>query len=234
MTGGTKAAKSKSHIFAWYRDRKDAATDRSQRQVLRILVDFADESGRTIRGQKTIATEAGCSERTVCRALKRLEKDSKLISRRHRYNERGERTSDEIQLALSTRQEELTDKMAASDPTNGHGVLDYRTQCPRNESVLNPILPPTPKGEPKEDGIRIKIYEEAFVERWIVHYDATGQSAKAEEARRNGYVEEVRKWPPKPSARGDDPRQELAGVKGFEKPPAVRPDQPHPSRRTGT
>lgn len=234
MTGGTKAAKSKSHIFAWYRDRKDAATDRSQRQVLRILVDFADESGRTIRGQKTIAAEAGCSEKTVRRALRRLEKDSKLISRRHRYNERGKRTSDVIQLALSTRQEELTDKMTASEPTTGHSVLDYRTQCPWNESVLNPILPPTPKGESKEDGIRKRFSEPQVVERWARCYDATGESEKAEKARRNGYVDEVSKWPPEPSARGDDPGQGLAGVKGFEKPPAVRPAEPDPSRRTGT
>src|SRR5262249_2126520 len=58
------------------------------RLVLLSLANHTDAEGRAWPGIKTIAEEAGCSDRTVQRALRQLQKD-KVIGAEERWSEAG-------------------------------------------------------------------------------------------------------------------------------------------------
>src|SRR5215216_163282 len=68
-----------------------------ERAVLLALADHADQDGRCFPSQQRLATFAGTGERSVRRALKRLE-DVDLVRRSARFDSRGHRSSDLIEL----------------------------------------------------------------------------------------------------------------------------------------
>jgi len=93
--------------------------------VLVALADMADEQHSCYPGQATLAAMTGASERTVRRALVKLEEDG-LISREERRKEGGYRTSDRYVLSV--------------DVTAVH----YRSDWPvvdshRSESPISPV-----------------------------------------------------------------------------------------------
>lgn len=67
--------------------------------VLTALADFADEAGSCYPGHEQLALMTGLSLSTVARAIRRLE-SMQLLTREHRYDKRGYRTSDRFHLAV--------------------------------------------------------------------------------------------------------------------------------------
>lgn len=73
----------------------------SAKPVLVALADFADEAGSCYPGQERLAQMTGLNERTIRRALTRLETLG-LIRRERRTDARGHRKSDRYYLAIGT------------------------------------------------------------------------------------------------------------------------------------
>lgn len=111
----------------------------SQKLVLILLANYADESGYCYPGQEAMAEKTGLSSRTIRRAIQSIE-DAGLVRREKRYREDGTRNSDAYFLNVqpvekfrNEGQEEhgdyrtychsLPDNMAGSEG-------DYRTLCP--------------------------------------------------------------------------------------------------------
>jgi DNA-binding transcriptional MocR family regulator len=145
-TGSNKEEPSwKQQLFDWA---FATPTRGGPRHLLRTIVAHCDPGGETFIGQETMAEETGCDVTTVRRNLKKLVA-LQLIERRHRYGERGKRTSDFIKL----RSAPLPGNLPGSEGTTGQSANDYRAIClplpgnlPEESSVESSAesSPPTP------------------------------------------------------------------------------------------
>lgn len=89
----------------------------SAKPVLVALADLADESDSCFPGQARLSEMTGLSERTVRRALERLDEWG-LIERQARHDSRGYRTSDRYVLSVGYQPDTLTT-----------GQDDHRSLC---------------------------------------------------------------------------------------------------------
>lgn len=91
--------------------------DVGTKATLLILANYADENFSCFPGQETIARETEQSVSTVRRQLKRLV-GLGLVSREHRYDDAGRRTSDRYYLNLDVTVDVTQDKKDTSLPVN--------------------------------------------------------------------------------------------------------------------
>ncbi|MBW4033005.1 MAG: helix-turn-helix domain-containing protein [Acidobacteria bacterium] len=96
--------------------------------VLTALADFADEAGSCYPGQEQLALMTGLSLSTVARAIRRLEQ-MELLTREHRYDARGYRTSDRFHLAVGAQ------VLPVTAPT--------RQSAYQSDSLPGAVTPPT-------------------------------------------------------------------------------------------
>ena len=95
----------------------------ADKAVLLVLAKHANDLGICYPGARTISVLACCSEKTVLRALRRLEQRG-LILRRTRYRQDGTRSTDLVMLSVppkSTGQSGLEPPDSQSY-ASGHGV----------------------------------------------------------------------------------------------------------------
>ena len=85
----------------------------SAKAVLVALADMADEDDTCYPGQKKLAAMTGWSQKTIERALIRIESHG-LLTRVRRYGPNGWRTSDRYQLNLDVQQLDLPDTVPTS------------------------------------------------------------------------------------------------------------------------
>jgi hypothetical protein len=112
--------------------------------------------------------------------------------------------------AASHRWQKKINEISVS-PVRPHDREEKESECPPNP----------PRGT--DEGVRKKFSDEPTRTRWIKEYERTGNLAKAAEARRNGFVSEVSRFPPEPPS--TEPLQD------FEHLPAV---QVVPIKKVGT
>lgn len=130
--------------------------------VLVALADFADEAGSCYPGQERLALMTGLSRATIQRALQRLE-GMGLMTREHRYDRRGYRTSDRYVLTLDAQVLGLTAPsgqsaykaestrlgLTVSTPKpHSEAVTIRRTTSKNNQGGANA---PTPTPEPVDN-----------------------------------------------------------------------------------
>jgi hypothetical protein len=111
--------------------------------VLMALANCADDVGFCFPGQERLAKDTEQGERTVRRHLDKLEAAG-LISRTHRYDQNGKRTSDSCQLSLPA-------TMAANPDTTGQPRHDYRPTATALPAKLAAIYIDEPSVEPSEE-----------------------------------------------------------------------------------
>ena len=111
--------------------------------VLMALANCADDVGFCFPGQERLARDTEQGERTVRRHLDKLEAIG-LISRAHRYDKNGKRTSDSCQLSLPA-------SVAASSDTTGQPRQDYRPTETALPAKLAAIYIDEPSVEPSEE-----------------------------------------------------------------------------------
>lgn len=112
----------------------------TEKFVLVVLADYADEEGSCFPGQKRIAEKVGGSERTVRRSLKSLEARG-LIRRERRSRGDGSRSSDRYVLPVNMPTGHF-DHWPESAPPTGQIGGDY-------EPLVNP-LPEEAERPPQE------------------------------------------------------------------------------------
>jgi hypothetical protein len=103
----------------------------TERAVLLALADHANQDGQCFPSQQRLAKFTGAGERSVRRALKRLE-EVDLITRSPRFDSRGHRSSDLIELLYPP------DRVAARD----------RQDSQAHHRPYSPSQPATVAGEP--------------------------------------------------------------------------------------
>ena len=111
--------------------------------VLMALANCADDIGFCFPGQERLAKDTEQGERTVRRHLDKLEAAG-LISRTHRYDKNGKRTSDSCQLSLPA-------ALAANSDTTGQPRHDYRPMTTALPANLAAIYIDEPSEEPSEE-----------------------------------------------------------------------------------
>lgn len=106
--------------------------------LLVALADFADEAGSCYPGQDRLALMTGLSRSSVQRNLKRLERMG-LLTREHRYDKRGYRTSDRYVLSLDTQ------VLGVTEPT---GQRAYWSERPSLSVTVTPTYRKNHQEEP--------------------------------------------------------------------------------------
>lgn len=99
--------------------------------VLVVLADMADEAGTCFPGQQRIADMTGLGIRTVARALVKLERLG-LISRYHRQDAYGHRTSDRFVLHLSVT---VPESLPVTLPTRQRAYMATSPSQPVTQSI---------------------------------------------------------------------------------------------------
>lgn len=117
--------------------------DAMRKSILFVLADYADEQGSCFPSQGTIAEQSEAGERTVRRILAEFEERG-ILTRKHRGNPDGGRTSDRIYLNLAwlpagvagnltgqierlpAREPSLTGQAVAGEPEVNHHVEPRR------------------------------------------------------------------------------------------------------------
>lgn len=121
--------------------------------LLVALADFADEAGSCYPGQDRLALMTGLSRSSVQRNLQRLERMG-LITREHRYDQRGYRTSDRYVLSLDTQVLGVTEPSGQSAYWSERPRLSvrvtgtYRKNHQENHQGGEPPTPPVDNSQP--------------------------------------------------------------------------------------
>jgi DNA-binding transcriptional ArsR family regulator len=116
------------------------------RAVLLYLVEAADKYGASFRGIDKIAAACKCSERSVMRALDRLE-DAGLIHRRSRYRRDGTRTTDVIKLLADSQSPSSSETKAVAPTDSQSGLGDSQSELGDRESPLIPLVEPLTRSQ---------------------------------------------------------------------------------------
>lgn len=131
-----------------------------EKAILLLIASYVGTDGTCYPGQKTIAQQACCSEKTVERALKAFEERG-WIERKKRFRQNGSRTSDLIILKAVPAAEQFenaqADIMSDGGETTRHSVRDHPTPCPSPPDTMSPPTTfESPEESPEEEKARAR------------------------------------------------------------------------------
>ena len=163
----------------------------SEKAVLFVLANYADEHGKCWPSQRTVAAQACVSERTVRRVMADMEARS-LISREMRSRHDGSRQSDITILSLKSAPDTMSG--GADTVTGGADTMSHQ--------------PDTMSGHDTKDNHQGYSKPERFEDAWVAWPEGQGRNC--------GKPEACRAWLGQMKA-GSDEADMLSAVKAYAK-----------------